>query len=96
MPVSGLVLILSEDESTHAATLQAIGDDPRVEVGPRQGRRVAVVVDTDSSDEDKVVWHRLQSLAGVDLVELTFVGFEPAAAHSDPTRAPRPISDNSS
>lgn len=96
MPVSGLVLILSEDESTHAATLQAIGNDPRVEVGPRQGRRLAVVVDTDSSEQDKEVWNRLQSLAGVDLVELTFVGFEPAAAHSESTCAPRSISGHSS
>ncbi len=100
MPISGLVVILHEDEPLREEAIRAIKQDPRLAVGPARSNRLALVVDTPSSHEDREVWDRLQSLPGVALVELAFVGFEPSepsgsagsasAATPQPVRTPPP------
>ena len=84
VPISGLVIVLAEDEASRAEALSAIERDQRISVGPRRDRRLAVVVETDSSEEDREVWDQLQALPGVAWVELAFASFdtEPSAATS--------------
>lgn len=76
MPVSGLVLCLSDDPRPRAAAIDVIGREARITVGVMEANRLAIVVDTASTEEDKQIWEWLGSLPGVSFVEVAFVGFE--------------------
>ena len=76
MPVSGLVVILNDEPRPRAEALEAIGREARITRGALEANRLAVVLDTASSAEDRQVWDWLGSLPGVTFVEVAFVGFE--------------------
>ncbi len=76
MPVSGLVVSLSDKLQPLADTLAAIGLETRITIGVREANRLAIVVDTASSEEDRQLWEWLGSLPGVSSVEVAFVSFE--------------------
>ena len=76
MPVSGLVVALSSALHLQEEVLTAIAQEPRIEVGVREATLLAIVVDTRSSEEDRQLWQWLQSLPGVEFVEVAMVGFE--------------------
>ena len=76
MPVSGLVVSLSDEPQPRAESLALIGREPRITVGVVEANRLAIVVDTASSEEDRRLWEWLGSLPGVSFVEVAFVGFE--------------------
>jgi hypothetical protein len=98
MPVSGLVVSLRDDPKSRAQALAAISQQTQITMGEVEQNRVAIVVDTTSTQEDKRLWDWLGSLPGVSLLEVAFVGFEqqldstksdsgeiPSAAPLDPT-----------
>ncbi len=91
MPVSGLVVFLNDEPQPRAEALAAIGRESRIQVGVLEANRLAIVLDTVSSAEDKQLWDWLYSLPGVAFVEVAFVGFEqqgpslPAQADHVPT-----------
>lgn len=70
MPVSGLVVSLKSDPRLREEAINAIRGDSRIEVGAIEGRRMAVILDTDSSDDDNRIWCWLGSLPGVTAVGL--------------------------
>jgi len=76
MPVSGLVLSLRDEPQLRAETLAVMGGDSRITVGVCEGNRLAIVLDTCSSEEDQRLWAWLESLPGVLFVEVAFIGFE--------------------
>lgn len=80
MPVSGLVVSLKNDPRLRAEALDAIQGESCIEVGVIEGRRMAIVVDTDSTDDDKRLWCWLGSLPGVAFVDVAMVGYEDSAA----------------
>lgn len=76
MPVSGLVVSLRDEPQLRAEALAAIRREARITIGPFEANRLAIVVDTASSDEDRQLWDWLGSQSGVSYVEVAFVGFE--------------------
>jgi hypothetical protein len=76
VPVSGLVVSLSDEPQPLAAALAAIGREKRITMGVFEANRLAIVLDTASSDEDRQLWEWLGSLPGVSFIEVAFVGFE--------------------
>lgn len=94
MPVSGLVVSLSDEPQTRADALAVIGQEARIAMGVLEVNRLAIVLDTASTEEDCRLWDWLNSLAGVSFVDVVFVGIEqrgaPAAqAHQLPTATDR-------
>ncbi|MCA9263469.1 MAG: hypothetical protein KDA60_06450 [Planctomycetales bacterium] len=75
MPVSGLVVSLCDEAGPRAETLDEIGREPRITVGTLTGQRLAVVLDTESADDDRRLWDWLHALPGVAFVDVAFVGF---------------------
>lgn len=76
MPVSGLVVVLSEDQEMRRSAIGAMQQQPAITLGDQLANRLAVVLDTESKSEDQQMWNWLHSLSGVAMVELVFVGFE--------------------
>jgi len=76
MPVSGLVLSLCDEPYPRAETLAVMGREARITMGDLEANRLAIVLDTASSEEDRQLWDWLGALPGVSFVEVAFVGFE--------------------
>ena len=76
MPVSGLVVSLKSDPQLRQQAIDAIRAEPRIEVGAIESRRMAIVVDTATTDDDKQLWCWLGSLPGVVFVDVALVAFE--------------------
>jgi hypothetical protein len=99
MPVSGLVVSLKNDPRLRAEAINAIRCESSIEVGVIAGRRMAIVVDTNSSDDDKRIWCWLGSLPGVAFVDVAMVGYEDedagqqAGADDEPAPASPPCND---
>ena len=55
MPVSGLVVSLSDEPQLRAEALAAIGQQPQITMGLLEANRLAIVVDTNSSQEDQAI-----------------------------------------
>ena len=100
MPISGLVVFLSEDSETRVHALEAIAADARIEVGEFVAGKMSLAVETNSSAEDREIWDWLNNLPGVAFVQVAFIAFEggdaPAAETGlDPiackARAGRPL-----
>lgn len=78
MPISGLVLTL---DLTHLdSTLAALGADLRLSLGPREGHRLAVALETESQAADKVAWSDIQALPGVLWIDLAYITIDPNEA----------------
>lgn len=78
MPVSGLVLVLTDDEPQQAGVLQALGCTTAIDVGRQVGNRVAVVIDTATRQEHESILEAIHRIPGVRFVEVAFVGFDPS------------------
>lgn len=76
MPVSGLVVSLCDEPKLRAQTLDLIEREPRIITGALESNRLAIVTDTESSQEDRQLWNWLDSLSAVLLIQVAFVGFE--------------------
>ena len=88
MPVSGLVVSLKSDPQLRNEAIDAIRAEPRIEIGAIKQRRMAVVLDTASVDEDKQLWCWLGSLPGVVFVDVALVGYEDPDSVSPPCNSP--------
>ena len=76
MPVSGLVVTLSEQVELRAAAIDSIRNERRIEIGESTPQRLAIVMDTQSTEEDRTLWNWLNQLPGVTFVDVVMVGFE--------------------
>ncbi|MEZ6189850.1 MAG: hypothetical protein R3C45_00990 [Phycisphaerales bacterium] len=83
MPVSGLVVTLAAEKnragqtaSTRNAVIQQLRRHPQIQVGELQDNRLPVVIDTPDKHADKDCWAWLNSLPGVNHVDVAFIHFE--------------------
>lgn len=65
MPVVGLIVTLSPDPAAAESALAWLGKDQRFTLGPVDGLRVAVVLDTPDREADEAAWDDLAAVAGV-------------------------------
>lgn len=75
MPISGLVLTLTQDSRLAHSLTQELHRDPRVTVGDRVGEQLPIVVETGSIDEDRTAFEELTRTPGVLFVELAYHDF---------------------
>ncbi len=89
MAVSGLVVTLSDDAAADAA-LSRWAADPRITLGERFGRRIAVVADTPSVNDDHSLFDELRSTSGITHVDVAFVHLdaEPDAGENPGSNTP--------
>ena len=92
MPISGLIVSLAPEDASRHQAIDAIESEPRIDVGVIESLRMSIVVDTKSSEEDKVVWNWLQDLPGVVFIDVAMVGFE-TPEHEPEETAEQPISN---
>ena len=83
MPVSGLVVSLKSDPRLREEAIEAIGRESCIEVGVIERRKMAIVVDTDSSEDDKRIWCWLGALPGVAFVDVAMVAYDQPAERFD-------------
>ncbi|HRP62272.1 MAG TPA: hypothetical protein PK400_03160 [Phycisphaerales bacterium] len=76
MPVSGLVITLSESPEDRASALVSLGESPCIEVGEVNGSRLPIVVDTPTFEDDRHVWDWLHNLRGVLFVDVACIHFD--------------------
>ena len=77
MPISGLVVTLSDDESQRDNAIATLEADERFTVGDRQDNHLPVVADTDTIDEGKqLLRDELMDVHGVIFVNVITVNFE--------------------
>ncbi len=76
MPINGLMVTLSCDSALAADACERIATRPDLERGERQDRWLALVTDTADDREAREVHRWLESLHGVDQVDVILVGFD--------------------
>lgn len=70
MPVSGLVLTLSREESCRQEAISALYEHASIVIGELVAHRLPIVVDTPNCEEDRAIWEWLLKLPGVAFVDL--------------------------
>lgn len=81
MAVSALIVTIDEGCD---ATLRAIADDRRFTLGPRQGERVALVLDTPAATDDEAAFEWLRARPGVEAVDVVAVYLDPTPPEEGP------------
>jgi len=76
VPVSGLVITFSSDTADHGKVLEQLAGEPAIEVGEACGPKLPIVVDTDTREQDRTIWHWVRDLPGVAMVDVAFVAFD--------------------
>ncbi len=76
MPISGLVITLSDTPALAETALATLRRDRRIEFGKRLGQCQPVVVDTADNDEDGRLWKQLNEQQGILKVDVVFVCFD--------------------
>ncbi len=74
MPVTALVVTLRDATSSRA--LDRLKSDPRIDLGPLQGTRLPVVVETKTAREGRSIAEEFEELSDVTRVDLISVNFE--------------------
>ena len=76
MPIAGLVVTLCDDDALSSCALEQLARDARVTVGPRgRARKVPLVSDTATLDEQQDVWRSVANTPGILLVDLVYEDF---------------------
>ncbi len=76
MAVSGLAILLSPERERREGAISALESHPQVELGPSNGDRIAAVLDTPDTHQDRRVVKQLEALDGVLRVDLVCVYFD--------------------
>jgi hypothetical protein len=83
--ISGLVVTLPADTQLLARALEAIRQEPALELGTQHGLRLPLVLETDTSTESQTLTDWLQQLPGVQHVDVAYVHLEPSAVDAEPS-----------
>lgn len=73
MPIAGLVVTLVRDPAGAESAERAIASDRRFTLGQSAGRRLPVVVDTGDAQGCETLHRELESIPGVDRVDVVFI-----------------------
>jgi hypothetical protein len=77
MPISGLVVTLSDDKNEQARAIEVLSADTRLTIGERQKNRLPVVAETKGVKEgSRLVRQELLDIEGVRFVDVVTVNFE--------------------
>lgn len=76
MPISGLIVHLSENRTLQHAALAAMREHPALELGEQRRNQLALVVESACEEEDRLTWEWLHALPGVTMVVVAFVHFD--------------------
>lgn len=76
MSVSGLVITLSRDPADAGNAIKSLRMNQRLVVGDLIGRHLALAAETHSREEDLALLEDLRSTAGVEQVEIVFIGLD--------------------
>ena len=74
MAVGGLVVTYSDNPGHRAAARRLLEADARLELGPREGLRQAVVAETENARAGEALFEDLLQHPGIVAVDLAFVG----------------------
>jgi hypothetical protein len=85
--ISGLVANLTADATLAHSALQAIKQHPALELGPQDGRRLPLVLETATPGESHELSEWLCELPGVEHIDVAFVHWDDDLAT---VSAPRP------
>lgn len=83
MPISGLLITLSDGPASSEIALDMLRRDRRIELGARRGSCQPVVVDTADRDEDRRLWEQLQKQEGILKVDVAYVHFAEQSRNCD-------------
>lgn len=86
MAIGGLVLSLSNDPELRRAAERWIDREPRLETGPSEGPRLAVVASTDTLGEGHELCQALLDLPGIENLEVAYVAPEEERADAEALR----------
>jgi hypothetical protein len=76
MPISGLVVTLTDNPVLQQAALAAMREHPALELGERSCNQFALVVESAGEEEDRLIWEWLHALPGVAMVVIAFIHFD--------------------
>ena len=76
MPISGLVVTLSDNPVLQQAALAAMREHPALELGERTRNQIALVAESACEQEDRLIWEWLHALPGVAMVVVAFIHFD--------------------
>lgn len=76
MAVTGLIITLSGDPEASEEARRAMEGHDLLSLGEPNGRKVPVVADAPSQEDDMAVWQWLNELNGVDFVDVVYVDVE--------------------
>lgn len=75
MPISGLLVTLSQNPQRRTEALDVMRLDSRITIGPENKNQVAIVTETETAGEDRDLVDSLSQESGVDLVHVVFYDF---------------------
>ena len=90
MPIAGLSLTLNQDKALVSDSVAALSKRPEIFLGKWQSQYMAAVIDTPNSRDSRDLHRWIESLPGVDFVDVVYVGFDeeaPASANLSPQLA---------
>ena len=76
MAIAGLVITLSGDPAASEEAWRAMEGHELLSLGKPNGRKVPVVADAPSQEDDMAVWQWLNELNGVEYVDVVYVDVE--------------------
>jgi nitrate reductase NapAB chaperone NapD len=76
MPISGLLITLDRDPEKKSDAIARLQSHPAIDLGDRDGLRLPIVVDTASSEDDRMVWAWLHELPGITFVDVVYIHFD--------------------
>lgn len=79
MPVAGLTLTFNENEALASRAVGELFKHASIELGEMNGRYIAAVMDTETSHESRDLHRWIESLPGIDFVDVVYVGFDEEA-----------------
>jgi hypothetical protein len=88
--ISGLVANLTADAALALSALQAIRQHPALELGPQDGRRLPLVLETATPGESHQLSEWLYELPGVEHIDVAFVHWDDELATVPAPRPPTP------
>ena len=76
MPVAGLALTFNQDEALASDAVAQMFKRDEIQLGELDGRYMAAVLDTADSRASRELHRWIESLPGVDFVDVVYVGFD--------------------
>ncbi len=76
MPISGLVVTLTDEPASQKAALAAMREHRALELGEQRCNQVALVVESACEEEDRLIWEWMHTLPGVVMAVVAFIHFD--------------------